>query len=122
MRIEFVAADPARALKGGAVAVMAFEGGKFSTAAEDMDKATDGAVTRAIAAGFNQGRIAEGDAALLADARMGEALLGAIDGITDGVRGDLTDVSDALALLRHLGLESAARRIALELMLLERRG
>ncbi|HRD27553.1 MAG TPA: leucyl aminopeptidase [Caulobacter sp.] len=56
MRIEFVAAEAARVLKGGAVAVMAFEGGKLSTAAEDMDKATEGAVTRAIAAGRFAGK------------------------------------------------------------------
>src|SRR3990167_7275416 len=56
MRIEFVAAEPAKALKGGAVAVMAFEGGKFSTAAEDMDKATDGAGPRATAAGRFAGK------------------------------------------------------------------
>ena len=39
MRIEFVAADRTKAPKGGAVAVMAFEEGKLSGAAEDMDKA-----------------------------------------------------------------------------------
>ncbi len=56
MRIEFVVADRTRTPKGGAVAVMAFEGGKLSTAAEDMDKATGGAVTRAIAAGRFAGK------------------------------------------------------------------
>ena len=50
MRIEFVAADRTVAPKGGAVAVMAFEGGKLSQAAEDMDKATGGAVARALSA------------------------------------------------------------------------
>lgn len=56
MRIDFVAADRTVAPKGGAVAVMAFEGGKLSWAAEDMDKATGGAVTRAIAAGRFAGK------------------------------------------------------------------
>ncbi|MFZ4607123.1 MAG: leucyl aminopeptidase, partial [Caulobacter sp.] len=56
MRIEFVAADRTVAPKGGAVAVMAFEGGKLSQAAEDMDKATGGAVARAIAAGRFAGK------------------------------------------------------------------
>ena len=50
MRIQFVASDSTTAPAGGAVAVMAFEGGKLSTAAETMDKATSGALTRAIAA------------------------------------------------------------------------
>jgi len=56
MRIEFVASDKSRNPAGGAVAVMAFEGGKLSTAAEDMDKATGGAVSRAIAAGRFAGK------------------------------------------------------------------
>jgi leucyl aminopeptidase len=50
MRIEFVASDRTTAPKGGAVAVMAFEGGQLSGAAGDLDQATGGAVTRAIAA------------------------------------------------------------------------
>ncbi|MFA7261783.1 MAG: leucyl aminopeptidase [Caulobacter sp.] len=56
MRIEFVASDRTVAPQGGAVAVMAFEDGKLSRAAEDMDKATGGAVTRAIAAGRFAGK------------------------------------------------------------------
>ena len=56
MRIEFVAAGKAADLKGGAVAVMAFEDSQFSTAAEDMDQATGGAVKRAIAAGRFAGK------------------------------------------------------------------
>ncbi|MDP1737726.1 MAG: leucyl aminopeptidase [Caulobacter sp.] len=56
MRIEFVASDKSKNPAGGAVAVMVFEGGKLSTAAEDMDRATGGAVTRAIAAGRFAGK------------------------------------------------------------------
>lgn len=59
---------------------------------------------------------------LITDRRLGEALLKAIDQITDGARGDLRDVTEGLALLRHVGLETPARRAALELVLLERRG
>ena len=50
MRIEFVASDTAGSLSGGAAAVMMFEGGHRSTAAEDMDKATGGALGRALEA------------------------------------------------------------------------
>lgn len=60
--------------------------------------------------------------ALLDEHRTGEALLKAIDRITDGARGDLRDVTEGLVFLRHIGLESTARRAALELVLLERRG
>ncbi|TCP42173.1 hypothetical protein [Rhodovulum marinum] len=59
---------------------------------------------------------------LLADGRLGEAILAAIDLITDGARGDIGDVTRALAVLRKVGLESVARQSALQLMLLERRG
>jgi hypothetical protein len=59
---------------------------------------------------------------LLDERRLGEALLLSIDQITRGVTGELRGVTDGLALLRHVGLEDVARRTALELMILERRG
>ena len=58
----------------------------------------------------------------MAQMRTGEAILAAIDKIERGVQGDLDGVTDGLALLRKVGMERAARRTALELMLLERRG
>lgn len=58
----------------------------------------------------------------LANGRIGEALLVAIDQVTEGAKGDLRDVTEGLVVLRRVGLETAARRAALELMLLERRG
>lgn len=54
--------------------------------------------------------------------RLGEALLKAIDDVTEGARGDLRRVTSGLTALRKAGLETPARRAALELMLLERRG
>jgi hypothetical protein len=77
---------------------------------------------RAIAPAFLTSTIAAESAALLEDDRLGEALLLAIDQITRGVTGELRGVTDGLALLRHVGMEDVARRTALELMLLERRG
>lgn len=59
---------------------------------------------------------------LLEQGRVGEAILMAIDRIGRGVQGDLAGVTEGLSLLRHIGLEDVARRTALELMLLERRG
>ncbi|SIO17257.1 hypothetical protein SAMN05444722_0697 [Rhodovulum sp. ES.010] len=59
---------------------------------------------------------------LLREGRIGEAILAAIDLITDGARGDIGDVTRALVLLRAVGLHSVARQSALQLMLLERRG
>jgi len=54
--------------------------------------------------------------------RKGEAILIAIDNIGRGVQGDLRGVTEGLSLLRLVGLDGHARRTALELMLLERRG
>ena len=59
--------------------------------------------------------------ALLPEARLGEALLLAGALLNDGVRTDPTRVRDALAFLRHVGLEDTARRAALQYLLLERR-
>jgi hypothetical protein len=59
---------------------------------------------------------------LLKEGRLGEALLKAIDHVTEGARGDLRDVTSGLQLFRRIGLESVARRASLELLLLERRG
>jgi hypothetical protein len=60
--------------------------------------------------------------ALLDGNRAGEAILVAIDNIGRGVQGDLRGVTEGLSLLRLVNLESVARRTALELMILERRG
>jgi putative component of toxin-antitoxin plasmid stabilization module len=49
-------------------------------------------------------------------------ILLALSRIEHGTAGDLRGVTDGLAVLRHIGLEDAARRTALELMLLDRRG
>ncbi len=59
---------------------------------------------------------------LLDQNRLGEALLLAVEQIESGLQGDLAGVTKGLVLLRHVGLETTARRTALELMLLERRG
>lgn len=60
--------------------------------------------------------------ALLAENRLGEAILHAVDRIERGLQGDMRGVTEGLALFRHVGLEDLARRTSLELMLLERRG
>ncbi|PTV97010.1 tetratricopeptide repeat protein [Rhodobacter aestuarii] len=60
-------------------------------------------------------------AALVPD-QLGAALLAAIDDISEGAKGDQRRVETGLKLLRKAGMESLARRTALELMVLERRG
>jgi hypothetical protein len=79
-------------------------------------------LARAIAPAFlRSGAFPEAES-LLAENRVGETILLAIDRIGRGVQGDLRGVTEGLALLRHLELEDIARRTALELMILERRG
>jgi hypothetical protein len=81
-------------------------------------------LARAIAPAFADppARPAPDLALVLEERRLGEALLMAADRIGRGVQGDLRGVTEGLSLLRLAGLEDIARRTALELMLLERRG
>ena len=77
---------------------------------------------RAIAPAFSGTEPSDAMTSLLDQTRLGEALLLAIKDIELGVQGDLPAVTDGLALLRRVGMESIARRTALQLVLLERRG
>lgn len=53
----------------------------------------------------------------VAEGRIGEAILKAITLFAEGADGDPDGISDAIALLRALGLERVARRASLELLL-----
>lgn len=77
---------------------------------------------RAIAPAFLTPVVPDDIAPLLDQGRVGEAILMAIARITNGAGGDLPRITEGLSVLRRLGLEDVARRTALELMLLERRG
>jgi hypothetical protein len=79
-------------------------------------------LARALQPAFVAPEIGPDFAGLLAEGRQGEALLMAVDRINAGVQGAPGAVAAGLAVLRRLGLEEAARRTALELLLLERRG
>ena len=79
-------------------------------------------ITDAVLAAFRTPEINEAMRQRLNNGQVGEAILLAIDLVTDGARGDLDDITQGLAVLRQLGLEDAARRAALELLILERRG
>lgn len=77
---------------------------------------------RAIATAFRTPAPSPEAQALIDGNRKGEAILVAIENIGRGVKGDLRGVTEGLSLLRLAGLEGVARRTALELMILERRG
>lgn len=81
-------------------------------------------MARAIQPAFDGSTVTLSDDAelLLEQNRIGEALMLAMQRIEVGLHGELAKLAEGLALLRKLGLEDTARRTALELMLLERRG
>jgi hypothetical protein len=74
----------------------------------------------AIQAAFNGAQPPAVLQTLVADGKLGEALLRATALFNEGFVGDYRLVTDALALMRSVGLEDVARRAALQLMLLER--
>ena len=59
---------------------------------------------------------------MVQEGRTGEAVLAAMGLIEQGLGGELVKVTEGLSVLRKLGLEDVARRTAIELILLERRG
>ncbi|MEO8531697.1 MAG: hypothetical protein ABI459_10770, partial [Deltaproteobacteria bacterium] len=61
-------------------------------------------------------------AQLVSEGRKGEAILKSIDLITRGSAGEFDDFTAGLAGLRALGLESTARRAALQSLILDARG
>lgn len=79
-------------------------------------------MARFIAPAFQGAKPSDEIQRLLDEGRLGEAILAAIEAIERGVQGEVKGVTDGLALFRTVGLEGIARRTALELMLLERRG
>ena len=64
----------------------------------------------------------EAVAQMLDETRRGEVLLDALARLQNGGAGDPAAVAEALAALRAAGLDAVARRTALEILLLERRG
>ncbi|WP_233093104.1 hypothetical protein [Paracoccus sp. IB05] len=77
---------------------------------------------RAIAPAFLTPELSDEARMLLDGMRLGEAILLAIEDIQRGVDGNVSGVTRGLSLLRKVKLENVARRTALELMILERRG
>ncbi len=72
----------------------------------------------AIQEGFRRDSIPVRLQSLMAENRLGEAILRAMELFVSGARGDLDELTDALAFLRAVGLEETARRAAIELIIL----
>ncbi|MBS8225576.1 hypothetical protein [Vannielia litorea] len=86
------------------------------------DAPAPNALAEAIAEGFASPALPRNLASPVADGRIGEAILLAMEALESGAEGDLDDVTTAVAFLRRLNLEDVARRYALQLMLLDGRG
>jgi hypothetical protein len=76
----------------------------------------------AVAAGFASDGAPARVRSLVESGRTGEAILRAIDLVALGAAGEFDQLTDGLATLRALGLEDTARRAALEILVLDRRG
>lgn len=81
-----------------------------------------GPMARAVLAGLTAAGPSAAKAELVSTGRLGEAVLRAMDDLRRGAAGNAMATIEGLALLRHVGLEDAVRRAALQLMLLDRRG
>ena len=86
----------------------------------DAEPATP--LERAIARGFSQAPLPPTESALLATGQLGKLLLEIPALMRSGRAGDLDDLSRALLILRHVGLEDVARRASLETLLLGQKG
>ncbi len=79
-------------------------------------------VAQAIADGFAASAPPPTLARLIQADQLGAAILSAIDMGSQAASGDLDQLADAIALFRSVGLEATARRMGLQLMLLDHRG
>lgn len=88
--------------------------------AEDVSSAD--APSAAVLAGFGNPPLTEEQAAALEEERIGEAILLAIGAFQEGLDGDYRAISQAIAILRRVGLDDTAKRAALQFLLLDDRG
>ena len=97
------------------------EAAMLTAVARGEAPATPGAdpIAEAVAAGFDGGPPPERLARMVAEERLGEALLAAVGDLAAAAEGDIDHLPGALRLLRRAGLEDAARRAALQLLILQ---
>ncbi|GGG76536.1 hypothetical protein GCM10011415_26600 [Salipiger pallidus] len=82
----------------------------------------DDAMTAAVSAAWSDPTPPPALARMLQQGRLGEAVLRAMALFDTGAEGNYDQVTDALAVLRSVGLEDTARRAALQLLLLDAEG
>lgn len=102
------------------VAAQGFDDDSLATriAVGDLPSSTPtGILSGAVFDAFNTAPPREDLIGLVAEKRLGEAILHALDLLHDGTRGNARALTDGLATLRALGLEDTARRAALQVLL-----
>ncbi|MCP3971206.1 MAG: hypothetical protein GY717_12975 [Rhodobacteraceae bacterium] len=77
---------------------------------------------QAIADGFRATTAPQPLARLVAGGELGAAILQAVAMAGEGALGDLGELTEAIAFFRAIGLEDVARRVALQVMILDPRG
>ncbi|WP_317624356.1 hypothetical protein [Rhodalgimonas zhirmunskyi] len=85
---------------------------------EPQNAPTSDPLSRSIARAFSETEVPRDLAPLLAEGKLGEAILRAMTLFASGMEGNYTDLDAALAGFRAMGLEDTARRAGLQLMLL----
>ncbi|MCA8883723.1 MAG: hypothetical protein KDA50_08250 [Rhodobacteraceae bacterium] len=85
-------------------------------------EAAPNALASALRAGLSAARVPDRHAGMVAEGRVGEALLLAIRDLADGPGADPADAGDAIGLLAGLGMTDIARQAALQVLLLDPRG
>jgi hypothetical protein len=75
-----------------------------------------------VIAGFTGAPVPEPLATQIRTGQVGEAILRTIAAVDQGIAGDSVALADAIAALRLLGLESVARAVALQYLLLDHTG
>lgn len=89
---------------------------------DDLPELSNSSMAGAIKAAFSNTELPQQVQAALDAGALGLTLLGALSQIADAAAGDLHAATLGLQRLRALGLDPVARQIAIELLLLERRG
>ncbi|QYZ71876.1 hypothetical protein JO391_06945 [Neotabrizicola shimadae] len=122
LRLELLAPDYSQLVKDK-VAKTPREDFLLGLATGDVaDRQAPDSMARMIVPAFGSPTLSLDTLSLVAEGRTGELILLAIDRITTGVESDPSGVTEGLAILQRLGMTDTARRTALQLMLLERRG
>ena len=115
--LALIAGEPVPPREGGLDPRLA-----FATALARNDPppvAAPDALASALQAGLAHDRLPDRYAPLVARKRLGEALLTALDTLAAGRTADPAIAGDAVALLRHAGLDTLARQAAVQVLLME---